>query len=140
MLYQMAMDYLPVQGNTVPCEWIFLSSVETDMKKRNQIKLLLIKALQIFKFHHKKICLDFIVELVLTEEDLKEEDPNDLLTELLSCNQSCVEDPLDKILNSLRDRGEETLEDDGRDRVNSDATNAEDAKDSEDGEETDGLI
>ncbi|KIK14204.1 hypothetical protein PISMIDRAFT_78894, partial [Pisolithus microcarpus 441] len=59
MLYHMAMDYLAIQGSTIPCKWIFLSSAETDTKKWNRIKPALMEALQMLKFHQKKSCLDF---------------------------------------------------------------------------------
>ncbi|KIM50323.1 hypothetical protein SCLCIDRAFT_37571, partial [Scleroderma citrinum Foug A] len=58
-LFHMAMDYLPVQGSAVPCEQIFSSSGETDMKKRNHIQPVLMEALQMLKFFYKKSWLDF---------------------------------------------------------------------------------
>ncbi|KIK13196.1 hypothetical protein PISMIDRAFT_119343 [Pisolithus microcarpus 441] len=48
-LFLMAMDYLLIQGSAVPCEQIFLSSAETDMKKWNHIKPVLMEALQMLK-------------------------------------------------------------------------------------------
>ncbi|KIK24282.1 hypothetical protein PISMIDRAFT_82657, partial [Pisolithus microcarpus 441] len=58
-LFLMAMDYLPIQGSAVPCEWIFLSSAKMDTKKWNHIKPVLMEALQMLKFFYKKSCLDF---------------------------------------------------------------------------------
>ncbi|KIK11621.1 hypothetical protein PISMIDRAFT_75241, partial [Pisolithus microcarpus 441] len=58
-LFLMAMDYLPIQGSAVPCEWIFSLSAETNMKKQSCIKPVLMEALQMLKFFYKKSCLDF---------------------------------------------------------------------------------
>ncbi|KIK22935.1 hypothetical protein PISMIDRAFT_101584, partial [Pisolithus microcarpus 441] len=54
-LYQIAMDYLPIQGSTVPCERIFSSSAEMDTKKWNRNQPVLMEALQMLKFHQKKL-------------------------------------------------------------------------------------
>ena len=62
----MAMDYLPIQASAVPCECIFLSSAETDTKRRNCIGPLLMEALQMLKFHLKKSHLNF-TEAWMTE-------------------------------------------------------------------------
>ena len=60
MLYMMAMDYLPIQVTSVPCECVFLSAKEMDTTKRNQISLVLMEALQLLKFSIKKECLNFM--------------------------------------------------------------------------------
>ncbi|KAG6912156.1 hypothetical protein DXG01_016913 [Tephrocybe rancida] len=36
-LYAMALDFLPIQASSVPCERAFLSSGETDMSQCNQL-------------------------------------------------------------------------------------------------------
>ncbi|KAI5999086.1 hypothetical protein EDD15DRAFT_2363112 [Pisolithus albus] len=54
MIYRIAMDYLPVQPSSVPCEHIFLSSAETDTKKQNRISPMLMEALQLLKFSLKQ--------------------------------------------------------------------------------------
>ena len=46
----MAMDYLPIQTSSVPCERVFSSSSETMTKRRNLIKPELMEALQMLKF------------------------------------------------------------------------------------------
>lgn len=55
----MAMDYLPIQASSVPCERVFSSSAETDTKKRNHIGPVLMEALQMLKFSLKKSRLNF---------------------------------------------------------------------------------
>ena len=78
----MAMDYLPIQASAVPCERIFSSSAETDTKRRNCIGPLLMEALQMLKFHLKKLRLNF-TEAWMTEsmymlEDDLDKDSNNL--------------------------------------------------------------
>lgn len=71
-LFRIAMDYLPVQASSVPCERIFSSSAETDTKKRNRIKPELMEALQILKFALKKERLHFTSGLLISETELLE--------------------------------------------------------------------
>jgi hypothetical protein len=56
----MAMDYLPIQATSMPCEHVFLSAKETDTAKRNWISPALMEALQLLKFSLKKEWLNFI--------------------------------------------------------------------------------
>lgn len=49
-VFHMAMDYLPIQALLVPCEHVFSSSAETNMKKHNHIDPVLMEALQMLKF------------------------------------------------------------------------------------------
>jgi hypothetical protein len=56
----MAMDYLPIQATSVPCERVFSSSKETDTAKRNRIDPALMEALQLLKFLLKKERLNFV--------------------------------------------------------------------------------
>ena len=59
-LFAMAMDYLPIQSLSVPCERAFSSSAEMDTKKRNRIHPTLMEALQLLKYAYKmKGSLDF---------------------------------------------------------------------------------
>ncbi|KIK21669.1 hypothetical protein PISMIDRAFT_103770 [Pisolithus microcarpus 441] len=51
MMFAIAMDYLLIQASSVPCERVFSSSTDTDMKKRNQISPILMEALQMLKYH-----------------------------------------------------------------------------------------
>ena len=58
-LFSIALDYLPIQVSSVPCEHIFSSAKETDTKKCNCIHPTLMEALQILKFSLKKEWLNF---------------------------------------------------------------------------------
>jgi len=49
-----AMDYLPIQATSVPCERVFSSAKETDTNKRNRMSAMLMEALQLLKFSLKK--------------------------------------------------------------------------------------
>ena len=83
-LFAMAMDYLPIQASSVPCEWIFSSSAKTDTKKRNRISPVLMEALQTLKLHLKKERLDFTKEWMTEEKHMMEDDPDkDILCALL---------------------------------------------------------
>ena len=83
-LFAMAMDYLPIQASSVPCERIFSSSSETDTKRRNRISPLLMEALQMLKFYVKAEHLNFMEAWMVEEKMLSVEDPDsDLLGELL---------------------------------------------------------
>lgn len=59
-LFSIAMDYLPVQATSVPCERIFSSAKDTDTAKRNRIGPILMEALQMLKYLLKKERLNFM--------------------------------------------------------------------------------
>jgi hypothetical protein len=98
-IFRIAMDYLPIQASTVPCERIFLSSAETDTKKQNRIRPELIKALQILKFALKKNCLDFSAPLHLPEYHLTSDGARgaNILTEMLKLKPNGVKVFLDAV-------------------------------------------
>ena len=54
------MDFLPIQASAIPCEHVFSSSAETDMKKHNWISPLLMEALQMLKFAGKQDRVNFM--------------------------------------------------------------------------------
>jgi hypothetical protein len=74
-IFKIALDYLPIQASSVPCERVFSSSGETDTNKRNRIKHDFFEALQILKFGLKKERLNFSGDLLTTLEDLTGESP-----------------------------------------------------------------
>jgi hypothetical protein len=95
----MAMDYLPIQASTIPCERVFSLSAETDTKQRNRIGPLLMKALQMVKFHLKKEHLNFTLAWIMTEEEMTDDVPeDDLLGSLLDDD---FQDSLDRAVLSL---------------------------------------
>ncbi|KIK20568.1 hypothetical protein PISMIDRAFT_105482, partial [Pisolithus microcarpus 441] len=77
MLFAIAMDYLPIQASSVPCERVFLSSAEMDTKKRNQISPILMEALQMLKYHLKQEQLDFMVNWTISPDSLVEDEPEE---------------------------------------------------------------
>ena len=94
MLFAMAMDYLPIQSSSVPCERAFSSSAETDTKKRNRIHPALMEALQLLKYAYKmKGSLDFTRGILSNEADLALND-GDLLANL-------VREPNSRALDSM---------------------------------------
>jgi hypothetical protein len=95
-LFEISLDYLPVQASAVPSERVFSSSAETDTKKRNRINPALMEALQMLKFALKKACLDFTSGWITSESEMQDEVPDeDLLAILLRGNR---EDALDKMM------------------------------------------
>jgi hypothetical protein len=130
------MNYLPVQGSSVPCKHVFSLSAETDTKKHNQIKPVLMEALQMLKFYCKKSLLNFTTGLVLEEGNFEEGDSKDLLVKLLSSHPDCTQHSIDKILTSLSDPRDKALEDNPNEVAKVDSeSDFEDGKDSEDNEE-----
>ena len=71
------MDYLPIQASAVPCEWAFSSRTETLTAHRNRIKPGLMEALQMPKFAMKKCCLNFMEDLLTSEEVMDENEDDD---------------------------------------------------------------
>ena len=60
MLFTIMMDYLPIQGMSIPCECMFSSVKEMDTNKWNRMSPLLMEALQLLKFSIKKQHLNFM--------------------------------------------------------------------------------
>ena len=86
-LFAIALDYLPIQASAVPCEQVFSSSGETDVKRRNRIHPMLMEALQMLKFSLKQTRLNFMKGWMSKERDITEtgvDDEPDLLATLSS--------------------------------------------------------
>ena len=76
-LFAMAMDYLPIQASSVPCEHVFSSSAETMTKRRNCINVTLMEALQMLKFHFKKQRPNFMDGWITQHEELVRDEPEE---------------------------------------------------------------
>ena len=97
----MAMDYLPIQASSVPCERVFSSSAETDTKQRNRINPLMMETLQMLKFHLRKERLNFTAAWATPDKQMVEDDPDvDLLAKLL---RGDYQDQLDQVIQSIND-------------------------------------
>ena len=69
LMFQVALDVLPVQASAVPCERVFSSSKETCTDRRNRILPKLLEVLQIIKYGRKQDRLDFMDGILANEED-----------------------------------------------------------------------
>ena len=70
----MAMDYLPIQTSSVPCERAFSSAAQTDTRNRNRLSTSVTEALQILKHYYKAergTVMDFVQPWLTPEEDMK---------------------------------------------------------------------
>jgi hAT family C-terminal dimerisation region len=94
----MAMDYLPVQASSVPCERVFSSSAETDTKRRNRMTSATMEALQMLKFHLKKARLNFMEGWVTPDEEMLSDEPDDDLLAKLLTDEGQLHDVLDNII------------------------------------------
>ena len=68
----MALDYLPIQATSVPCERLFSSAALTDTPRRNRINADLMEALQMCKYSIRQERLNLMsfwstsIEMMLT--------------------------------------------------------------------------
>ncbi|KIJ96744.1 hypothetical protein K443DRAFT_57800, partial [Laccaria amethystina LaAM-08-1] len=53
-IFQLAMDIIPIQASSVPCEKVFSSGKETMAPRRRHISPKLMEALQMMKFSIQK--------------------------------------------------------------------------------------
>ena len=98
-LFDIAMDYLPIQASAVPCERVFSSSAETDTKRCNRISPLLMESLQMLKFHLKKERLNVTEAWVTQESQLVEDVSEDDLLQMLL--EGDPEQGLDRVMRSI---------------------------------------
>ncbi len=124
-LFGIALDYLLIQASSVPCEWVFLSTKETDTLKRNRIHPVLMEALQTLKFSLKKERFNFTSGWQTALSEMKGKGnagtTKDLLAHLLTRDRQATTNAL---LHALSD---------------SDDEDDNDNDDSDDGEFKDGL-
>jgi hypothetical protein len=98
-IFAIAMDYLPIQASSVPCERVFSSSAETDTRRRNCISPLMMEVLQMLKFQLRKECLDFTAGWGTSERQMVDDDlEEDLLQKLLQLN---FDDHLDTLMQTI---------------------------------------
>jgi hypothetical protein len=123
-LFRIALDYLPIQASSVPCERVFSSAKETDTPRRNRIHPALMEALQMLKFSLKKERFNFTGGWQTALSDMKrtEDTTKDLLAHLLTEDRQAT---IDTLLHELSDsNGEDDDDDDNGD--NNDDDNGDD--------------
>ena len=69
LMYQVAVNVLPIQVSSVPCKHVFSSSKLTTTACQNKLSLALVKVLQILKYIFKQEHLDFSGGWAMIEAD-----------------------------------------------------------------------
>jgi len=101
----MAMDYLLIQVSAIPCKRVFSSSTKTDTKRRNRLSPLTIEALQMLKFHLKKMQLDFTQGWMTSGQEMVDDvADDDLLGGLLNDSYHDVFDKAMKAIDKEEDK------------------------------------
>jgi hypothetical protein len=102
-LFSIAMDYLPVQATSVPCERVFSSSKDTDTAKHNRINSVLMEALQMLKHSLKKERLNFMDGWRTSEAAMSETSKAGNLSSLFVDDPEFPGAALDALLKNLKD-------------------------------------
>src|SRR2546421_6844057 len=95
-IFDIALDFLPIQASAVPSERVFSSSAETNTNKHNHIHPVLMEVLQMMKYALKKRCLDFMAGWI-TDENLMQ-DPAEPESDLLG---NMFKDDFDTALDNI---------------------------------------
>jgi hypothetical protein len=82
LLYKVALDILPIQATSVPCEQSFSSSKETITPRRNRMEPELMEQLQILKYIYRHDKLNPMAAQYMTETELADEQ-DDVAPELV---------------------------------------------------------
>lgn len=104
-IFQIAMDYLPVQPSSVSCKQVFSSSRLTDTQQCNRVNCILMEALQILKFSLKKECPNLKWWTTLQEEMLCNEDSSQILATAIPGHDGGTVDEVLKAI--MTEEGEE---------------------------------
>ena len=89
LLFKVALDVLPVQASSVPCERIFSSSKETCTLRRNLLSAALLEVLQVLKYLYKQERLDFMSHWMCFDEDYSIEHATETaINELISSGKT----------------------------------------------------
>jgi hypothetical protein len=116
-LFGIALDYLPIQASSVPCERVFSSAKETDTLKRNRIHPVLMEVLQTLKFSLKKERFNFTRGWQTSLSEMKRTKhagtTKDLLAHLLTGDRQATTDALLHALSADEDDDEDGGHNDG---------------------------
>src|SRR5260370_34646098 len=106
-LFGIALDYLPIQASSVPCERVFSSAKETNTLKCNRIHPVLMEALQTLKFLLKKERFNFTSGWQTALSKMKGKGnagtTKDLLAHLLTRDRQATTDALLHVLSDSDD-------------------------------------
>ena len=113
-LFSIAMDYLPIQASSVPCERVFLSAKETDTLKRNRILPVFMEALQMLKFSLKKDrqLISFTDGWKMVRAELRRVDKEDLLGQLIIGDRQTITNVVLNIVQKQEDDLDSDVDDD----------------------------
>jgi hypothetical protein len=88
-MFKVAVDVLPAQASSVPCERIFSSSKETCTLRCNMLSAALLEVLQVLKHLYKQERLDFMSQWMSRKEDYSIEHATETaINELVSSGKS----------------------------------------------------
>lgn len=93
-IFHVAMDYLPIQASSVPCERVFSSAKETATPRRNRISPATMRSLQLLKFFIKKghsADIDFMAD---DRQENEERDLQAMMTDEAYANMTDFEKQL----------------------------------------------